>query len=299
MLELTFRKVVSRAATTASAGLVLLSGCGEKAAPSGGGTAKPTFAKDVAPIIYQHCAYCHHTGQAAPFELLTYADVSKRAKQIAELVTERAMPPWLPEPGFNHFQNERILTPEQIATLNAWVAAGAPEGNPADLPPAPKFLGDWYLGQPDVIVRLPEPFALPAEGPDTYRNFVIPIPTDRERFVRALEFRPGNARVVHHAFLAVDGTEESRRQDLLDAEPGYPGMHLPRTGEVPDGQFFSWQPGKVPMGGDAKRAWRLPTNSWMSCNSTCKPPASPNRCSPRSASISPIRPARTSPSKSA
>ena len=263
MFELKFRKLVSRITTTAAAALALLTGCGEKPEPSGGVPAKPTFAKDVAPIIYQHCAYCHHTGQAAPFELLTYADVSKRARQIAELVTARSMPPWLPEPGFNHFQNERILTPEQIATLIAWVAAGAPEGNPNDLPPAPKFLGAWYLGQPDVIVRLPEPFALPAEGPDTYRNFVIPIPTDRERFVRALEFRPGNARVVHHAFLAVDATEESRRQDLLDVAPGYPGMHLPRTGEVPDGQFFSWQPGKVPMGGDAKRAWRLPTNSWM------------------------------------
>lgn len=243
--------------------LLSLTGCGDRPVGADQGAAKPTFTKHVAPIIYQHCAYCHHPGQAAPFDLLTYADASQRARQIAEVVTSRYMPPWLPEPGFNHFQNERVLTDQEIALVNAWVAAGAPEGNPADLPPPPRFTSEWFLGQPDVIVRLPEPYELPADGPDVYRNFVIPIPTDREQHVRALEFRPGNARVVHHAFLAVDPTGESRREDLRDEAPGYPGMHLPRAGDVPQGQFFSWQPGKVPMGGDPARAWRLQPNSWM------------------------------------
>ncbi len=237
--------------------LVLLSGCGERPAERGTGPARPTFARDVAPIIYENCSYCHRAGQPAPFELLSYEDVNKRAKQISELVGARAMPPWLPEPGFNHFQNERVLTPGQIATITNWVAGGAPVGDAADLPAPPQFTNAWHLGQPDLIVTMPEPFTLPAEGPDVYRNFVIPIPIDRERFVRAMEFRPDNGRVVHHAFFAFDDSGEALLQDRNDDGPGFGGMHLPRSGEVPDSQFFSWQPGKLPMGGDDRRAWRL------------------------------------------
>jgi tetratricopeptide (TPR) repeat protein/mono/diheme cytochrome c family protein len=246
-------------------GLSMLTSCSEKSSTGqrAQATAGPTFTRDVAPILFQNCSYCHRAGQAAPFELLTYAEASKRAKQIAEAVESHFMPPWLPTPGFNQFQHERRLTPEQIATIKAWAAAGAPEGNSADLPAPPKFTSEWQLGQPDLVVKMPEPYALPADGPDIYRNFVIPIPNDRVRHVRAMEFRPGNARSVHHAFFAVDRTSESHRQDLLDAEPGYGGMHLPVSGEVPDGQFFSWQPGKVPMGGGASRAWQLNTNSWL------------------------------------
>ena len=245
--------------------LTSLTGCSEKSPTRDAAqvAGHPTFARDVAPILFQNCAYCHRAGQAAPFELLTFADASKRAKQIAEAVESRFMPPWLPAPGFNHFQGERRLTEDQIATLKAWAATGAPEGNAADLPAPPTFASEWQLGQPDLIVRMPEPYALPADGPDIYRNFVLPIPTDRVRYVRAMEFRPGNARAIHHAFFAVDRTSEAHRQDLLDPEPGFGGMHLPASGEVPDGQFFSWQPGKMPMGGAASRAWSLNTNSWL------------------------------------
>ncbi len=242
---------------------MLFAGCREQPAVGGGNPAQPTFAKDVAPIIFENCAYCHRAGQAAPFELLTYADVSQRAKQIGEVVSSRFMPPWLPEPGFNHFQNERVLTTEEIAILNAWVANGAPEGNPAEAPPPPKFANEWHLGQPDLIVKMSEPFPLPAEGPDVYRNFVIPIPIDSERYVRAMEFRPDNGRVVHHAFFAFDDSGEAQLQDAGDPGPGFGGMHLPRSGEVPDSQFFSWQPGKLPMGGDDRRAWRLKTGTTL------------------------------------
>jgi hypothetical protein len=224
----------------AALGLAFLTvGCGDSPEPTGGAAANPTFAKDVAPIVFENCSYCHRPGQSAPFNLLNYDEVSERARQIAEVVTDRYMPPWLPEPGYNHFQNERVLTADQIATINAWVAAGAPAGNPSHLPPAPVFTSDWHLGPPDLVVKMTEPFNLPAEGPDVYRNFVLPIPSGRDRHVRALEFRPGNGRVVHHAFLAVDATDESARLDLNEEGPGFGGSHLPRTGEVPDGQFFS------------------------------------------------------------
>jgi len=246
----------------AAAWLVLISGC-DRGTPGGGSTGQPTFAQEVAPIIHEHCSYCHRPGQAAPFDLLTYADVSQRARQIGEVVGTRFMPPWLPEPGFNHFQNERVLTPAQIATLTNWVAAGAPEGNAARTPPPPAFTALWHLGQPDLIVKMPEPFTLPAEGPDVYRNFVIPIPIESERHVRAMEFRPDNGRVVHHAFFAFDDSGEAQLQDANDPGPGFGGMHLPRSGEVPDSQFFSWQPGKLPMGGDDRRAWRLKPGTVM------------------------------------
>jgi cytochrome c-type biogenesis protein CcmH/NrfG len=143
------------------------------------------------------------------------------------------------------------------------VDAGAPEGESLDLPVPPTFSNDWFLGEPDLVVAMEEAFEIPAEGPDVYKNFVIPIPTDRVRHVRAMEFRPGNSRVVHHAFLAIDETGESRRVDDMEEGPGFSGMHLPTSARVPDGQFFSWQPGKVPIGGADQRAWRLGTNSWL------------------------------------
>lgn len=248
-------------------GLIVVAGCNQKPAETPAAIAHeptaPTFAKDVAPIVFKNCSYCHRPNQTAPFQLLTYTDVSKRARQIGEVVTSRYMPPWLPAPGFNDFQHKRVLTDTEIATITNWVAAGTPEGDPADLPPTPEFPSKWQMGEPDLVVRLPEPYTLVADGPDVYRNFVIPIPTDRTRYVRAMEFRPGNPRVVHHAFLAIDSTDASHRLDLKDTEAGYPGMHLPGSDETASGQFFSWQPGKLPMGGDPRRAWRLETNSWM------------------------------------
>lgn len=241
--------------------LVLLVGCGQP--ETGPKLSGPTFRGDVAGIVHENCSYCHRPGQAAPFELLTYDDVRKRARQIVEVVESRFMPPWLPGVGYNHFQNERRLTQEQIDTIRQWVDAGAPEGGSLEEPRPPAFPSEWYLGKPDLVVRMPEPYEIHSEGPDVYQNFVIPIPNDRVRYVRAMEFRPGNPRVVHHAFLAIDETKESSRVDSKEEGPGFGGMHLPSSALVPDGQFFSWQPGKVPMGGPDQRAWRLGTNSWL------------------------------------
>lgn len=245
----------------AAAVLMIAAGCDR--GPAGSSSARPTFAADVAPILYENCAYCHRPGQAAPFDLLTYADASQRARQIGEVVATGYMPPWLPEAGFNHFQNERVLTAAQIATITNWVAAGAPEGDASRAPKPPPFTNAWHLGQPDLLVKMSEPFTLPADGPDVYRNFVIPIPITAERYVRAMEFRPDNGRVVHHAFFAFDDSGEALLQDKNDPGPGFGGMHLPRSGEVPDSQFFSWQPGKLPMGGDDRRAWRLKPGTVM------------------------------------
>lgn len=232
---------------------------------SGGGgggaeTRTPTFDRDIAPIVDAHCGECHHSGGAGPFALLTYEDVKKHASQVADVTSRRYMPPWQPEPGYGRFAGERRLSDEQIATIGQWVKAGAPQGNPADRPPIPTFTAGWHLGHPDLVVTLPQPYALQPEGDagrDVYRNFVIPIHLDAPRYVRAVELHPGNPQCVHHGFAMFDRTRESRRLDEQDAIPGFAGMDSGPGAQSPGGQFLSWQPGKVPVPGDPDTAWRL------------------------------------------
>jgi Flp pilus assembly protein TadD/mono/diheme cytochrome c family protein len=218
--------------------------------------ANVTFTKDIAPLVFKHCAACHREGESAPFPLLSYEDVKSHAEQIASVTKSRYMPPWMPAPGFGDFVGERRLTDDEIQRIGHWVEAGAPQGNPNDLPPLPKFTKGWQLGEPDLVVTLPESFTLPADGLDVYRNFVVPIPISQTRWVRATEFRPANARPVHHAFVLIDPTSSSRRRDQLDEVPGFDGMS---AGDAvgPGEQFISWQPGKMPSPGDDAIAWRL------------------------------------------
>ncbi len=220
----------------------------------------PLFHRDIAPLLLQHCASCHQPGQAAPFSLLNFEDARKRARLIAEVTQRRLMPPWMPDPLCNSFLGERSLSPAQINLLQRWADAGAPEGPATNAAPLPRPLDAWPLGTPDLIVRLEEPFALPADGPDVYRNFVIHLPNAARKFVRGLEFRPDNTRAMHHAFMRIDPTRESRRRDALEPGPGFGGFHTPSTAQTPAGQFLSWQPGKqsrfVPEG----LSWLLETN---------------------------------------
>jgi tetratricopeptide (TPR) repeat protein len=216
-----------------------------------------TFNKDIAPIIWKQCAPCHRAGQAAPFNLLSYMDVRKRGQQIVEVITRRYMPPWLPEPGYGEFLDARVLGAGQIDLIRQWVAEGAPEGAPGDLPPMPQWTEGWQLGAPDLIIRMPQPYTLAAEGRDVYRNFVIPIPLTGPRYVKAVELQPDNPRIVHHAFMLLDRTGQARRLDLRDDEPGIGGLHAPSGAQSPPGQFLSWQPGKVHTPGIESLAWPL------------------------------------------
>jgi tetratricopeptide (TPR) repeat protein len=215
----------------------------------------PTF-RDVAPIIYEHCVLCHQPEGSAPFPLLSYGDVRRRARQIVDVTASRFMPPWLPEPGYGTFAGERRLTDEELSTLEAWVEAGAPEGDPADLPAPPALARGWKLGVPDLVVEMDRSYTLPAEGEDIYRNFVIPLPVEEPRFVSALELHPGNAKIVHHARILVDRSGASKKLDEKDAEPGYDGM-LVDAAEFPDGLFLGWSPGKLPLHGQEAFVWQL------------------------------------------
>src|SRR5262245_9919131 len=220
------------------------------AAASQGGVraqARPpvTFNRDVAPILYSNCATCHRPGESAPFSLLTYEDAKQRAGLISAVTTMHVMPPWQPESAEGEFSGERRLEPSEIDTCRRWVEDGLQEGNPEDRPRMPAFTEGWQLGVPDVVVSMSVAFDVPADGADVFRNFVLPIPLTARRYVRALEFRPGNARVLHHARILLDDTGEVRLRDAKDSAPGFSGMDVPGA-RFPDGHFLGWAPGKAP-----------------------------------------------------
>jgi len=200
----------------------------------------PTFSHDVAPILYRQCASCHRPAGVAPFSLLTYQDAAKRSRLIATVTAKRYMPPWLPvEP---HFQRERRLSDQEIATLAHWADAGALAGNPAETAPPPQFPDGWQLGKPDLEVEMRAPYTVPAEGPDQYRCFVIPTPPGRDRWVRAMDTRPGDAKVVHHALLFQDLSGTARKRDTGS---GYSCFGTP--GFLPARGLGGWTPGSVPV----------------------------------------------------
>ena len=154
--------------------------------------ATPTFNKDIAPILYQNCAMCHRPGEVAPFSLLTYQDAKKRAAQIASVTKARVMPPWKAEPGYGDFKDARRLSDQQLALIAQWVHNGAPEGDPASKPAPPKFPEGWQLGKPDQVLTVPAKFSVPADGPDQFRCFVVPMNLDHDVYLGATEFRPDN-----------------------------------------------------------------------------------------------------------
>ena len=234
-----------------------------------------TFTRDIAPVVFEHCASCHRPGESGPFSLLTYADVKKRARQIAEVTEKRLMPPWLPDGPIGQFLQDRRLSPTQVELFRQWYRAGAPEGNPADLPPMPHWAGGWQLGKPDLVVQMPKPYTLQAEGRDVYRNFVVPVPIGERRYVRAVEFRPDNRRIVHHAFVKVDASGQAHYLESKDGQPGFGGMNLPDGIKMPSGYFLSYQPGKMPSSEPSGYGWTLEPGQQLVFQTHLKPTGKP------------------------
>ena len=159
-----------------------------------------TFSKDVAPIVYANCVYCHRPGEVAPFSLLTYQSARPWARAIKRMVAERRMPPWLADQHYSSFSNDRRLTDQQIQTIVAWVDGDAREGNPAEMPTPPQFADGWQIGVPDLVLTMKEPYKIPATGVIPWvslpsEDYVFP----EDVWVQAIEIRPGNRAVVHHA----------------------------------------------------------------------------------------------------
>ncbi len=229
------------------------------------GPASPTFNRHIAPILQEHCWTCHRPGGVAPFSLLTFDQVKGRATQVVAATARRVMPPWQPEPGFGEFVGERRLSAEQIRTIAAWVSDGAPEGNASEAPTIPVWPEGWRLGQPDLVVEMPEAYVLPASGADTvgdvFRNFVIPIPLSSRRYVKGIEFLSDNPVVVHHATMRIDQTRMSRRFDAVDAAPGFEGFLQPFSARYPDGHYLAWFPGQLRPLAPEGLSWRLEPRS--------------------------------------
>jgi tetratricopeptide (TPR) repeat protein/mono/diheme cytochrome c family protein len=240
-----------------------------------------TYHKDIAPILFEHCAACHRPGEAGGFPLLTYAEARKRSRIIEQVTRTRYMPPWLPEPGFGEFTDENRLTAQQIATIREWVRAGAPEGNPADSPRPPVFTPGWQLGQPDLILTVPKPFSVPADGPDLFWNFVISPAVTQTRYVRSVEVRPGSAASVHHANLLIDRSRSARRQEKNPGS-GFAGMDLNIETPVfdPDSHFLFWKPGGKPWVEPAGMSWSLGPGSDLVLNVHFHPTGKPELVQP-------------------
>ncbi len=165
--------------------------------------AEVTFSKDIAPILYKKCVGCHHPGDIAPMSLLTYQIARPWASAIRQAVLTRRMPPWHADPRYGHFQNDPSLTQAELDLIRTWAEQGAKEGNPSDLPAAPAFVEGWRIGRPDAVFSMAADYTITANATDDYQNFTVPTNFKEDVWITAVELKPGNRRVVHHAHVYV------------------------------------------------------------------------------------------------
>jgi len=222
MNALTHRTGFERVRFASFAGAVLLVlPVATRAVPD---TTPVTFNREIAPIIYQNCSTCHRPGEAAPFSLLSYHDVARKAKTMGKVTASGVMPPWKAEPASYAYRDERRLTADQIALIQAWVAQGMPEGNAAEKPEPPKFANGWRLGQPDLVVEMPAAYHVAADGPDIYRNIAVPLGLTEDKWIAAIDMRPSARAVVHHVLYFADGDGRIHERPQQGSEPGFSGM---------------------------------------------------------------------------
>lgn len=202
-----------------------------------------TYSRHIAPLIQQRCADCHREGGGAPFSLSDYSSVSRKAGTILRVLDERFMPPWHAIGGDVPLEGDRRLSDAELALFKKWHHSGRPEGDPKDLPPPRQFASGWQLGEPDLILTMDAAYELPADGPDIYRNFVLPTGLTKNRHVKAVEYRPSSPQVVHHALFYVDSRGRCRELDAMDPAPGFAEMPV---GEGTGKSIGAWVPGASP-----------------------------------------------------
>ncbi|HXI12707.1 MAG TPA: ascorbate-dependent monooxygenase [Thermoanaerobaculia bacterium] len=234
----------------------------------------PTFSNEISRIFQANCQNCHHPGDVAPFSLMTYRDALPWLNAIRHVTATRQMPPWKPSPGCGDFEQTRTLSEEQIDTIGTWIANGAPEGDRTKLPKPLEFDDGWSLGQPDLVLKLQEPYTPPPRG-DIYRCFPLPTNLTNEQFVSAIDIRPGDRESVHHVIAYIDTTGQVDssgkvikpfQSELLDAKdpgPGYtsfggPGFDITNFQSATLG---GWAPGARPVLLPEGVAMSLPGNA--------------------------------------
>ncbi|MEM9016510.1 MAG: hypothetical protein AAGC68_05820 [Verrucomicrobiota bacterium] len=210
----------------------------------GGGRSEiPTFHEDIAPVVHARCTACHRPDGGAPFDLIDYRDVSRRALTILQVIEDGYMPPWHAVGGDVPLLDDRRLSKTEKDIFRTWVEAGKEEGFPKDESAPPEFPSGWILGEPDLVLEMSDGYHLPADGPDIYRSFVLPSSLKKTRYVKAIEFRPSSPEVVHHALFFADSKGNAKKLDDADPEPGFEEMIASRTRGRSLG---GWVPGTRP-----------------------------------------------------
>ena len=247
-----------RAAVAALLGLhstmIVATGDSQTAAPAAPQPV-PTFTRDVAPILYKNCVQCHRAGEIAPMSLITYAEVRPWARAIRKATADGVMPPWHAEAPEGTFENDRRLSAIDKQTIARWVEGGAPEGAPGDLPARPVLVDGWRIGTPDAVFEMQEDYAVPASGTVEYEYFYIPTNFTEARWLQAIEVRPGNRGVVHHALAFYLAPPEGPRPapvlkfipEHVKLPPRAPGKRPPQHRDLPGRVLTTYAPGTDPQ----------------------------------------------------
>jgi hypothetical protein len=211
-----------------------------------------TYSKHVAPILQKHCQECHRPGQVGPMALMEYDDALGWAEAIREVVQERRMPPWHADPKFGHFANDRSLSKEDRETLLEWIKQDCPKGDTRDLPSPRRFAEGWSIGKPDAVFSMTKEFNVPAKGGKNgirYQYFVVPTKFDEDRWIQAVEAKPGNRAVVHHILVYIVKPGERYGQKGIDG--------------IGNNMLVAFAPGDLPAVFSPGTAKRLPKGSTL------------------------------------
>ncbi len=223
-----------------------------------------TYSENVAGIIYTHCSTCHRSGEIAPFPLTNYQEVKDRANSIKYVTEIRYMPPWKTDPNYRNYQHENYLSDDEIKTIGDWVDAGMPQGDVSKEPSFPNFPKGSQIGTPDLVVSFSQKYTHKGNGKDEYRYFVLPTGLTQNKKVKAVELRPGNTKIVHHALFFADQSGKARQYDLNTPEYGLSVEDNPdfNVSEVINrDQFPGYVPGQKPRNFPDGLAQNLPANS--------------------------------------
>ncbi|MFN9851877.1 MAG: redoxin domain-containing protein [Planctomycetota bacterium] len=218
-----------------------------------------TFAKDVAPVLYRHCAECHRAGEIGPFDITDFSEVRGWAEMILEVIDSGRMPPWHADPNHGSFKNTRSMKPEEIELVRAWVRAGAPMGRVQDVPTPPAIVSGWRLDrEPDLVVNMrATPYTVPASGTVEYQYFIVDPKLTEDRWISAAQVIPGDAAVVHHAIVFIRPPNDADFQGISWLTAYVPGQTPTRFPEgyarrVPAGSKLVFQMHYTPNGREAQ-----------------------------------------------
>ena len=220
----------------------------------------PSWSEDVASIVYTHCTSCHRPGEIGPFPLTSYEEAVAWGNMIQYVTEIKYMPPWKPDANYGpDFLKNNALTDDEIATIKAWVEGGMPQGDPALAPDLPTYPSGSQIGTPDLVLSFAQTHNHPGNGVDEYRYFVIPTGLSQPKNLLALEMRPGNTKIVHHALVWADSTGSAAANDAQTPEYGYKGGQ--GGGSAFGTQLPGYVPGQNPHVYSNGIAQRIPANA--------------------------------------